>query len=63
MTLANHHRLPVLHLARWQRAAPVMPSRAGWGAYPLGTRLSRRLACGPCCRNSRAHDPARGTPL
>ncbi|HBW69185.1 MAG TPA: hypothetical protein DEF43_18955 [Chloroflexus aurantiacus] len=62
--LANHQRQPTRLLARWQSAASVAPSRAGWVAFPA------RYACvagfgvrQPCCRSSRAHDPARGTPL
>ena len=48
-------------LARWQCAAPAVPARAGWIAVPA--RYARVAWFGvrqPCCRASRAHDPARG---
>jgi hypothetical protein len=48
-------------LARWQCAAPAVPACAGWIAVPA--RHARVARCGvrqPCCRSSRAHDPARG---
>ncbi len=61
---SNHYRLFILLLACWQKAAPVVPSRAGWVALPA--RHARVAAFGvrqPRCRRSRAHDPVRGTPL
>jgi hypothetical protein len=51
-------------LAQWQCAAPAVPSRAGWIAVPA--RHARVATFGvrqPCCRASRARDPARGIPL
>ncbi|HBW68485.1 MAG TPA: hypothetical protein DEF43_15310 [Chloroflexus aurantiacus] len=64
MNACQSPRQPTLLLARWQRAAPVVPSRAGWVALPachahvaaLGVRQHG-------CHTSRAHDPARVTPL
>ncbi len=63
-TLAKHQRQPTRLLAHWQIAALVTPSRAGWVAFPA--RYARIAGFGVRqhgCRNSRAHDPARGTPL
>ena len=51
-------------LGRWQCAAPAVLSRAGWIA--VAARHARVAQFGvrqPCCRASRAHDPARGIPL
>jgi hypothetical protein len=63
-TPANYQRQPVLLLARWQRAAPVVPSLAALIALPA--RHARGARCGVRqhgCRSSQDHDPARGTPL
>ncbi|WP_287157115.1 hypothetical protein, partial [Chloroflexus sp.] len=51
-------------LARWQRAAPAVPARAGWIA--VAARHARVAQCGvrhPCCRTSRTYDPVRGIPF
>lgn len=43
---------------------PPVPSRAGWVVLPA--RHARGAQCGVrqySCRSSRAHDPARDTPL
>ena len=51
-------------LAQWQRAAPAVPARAGWIAVPAHhTHVAQFGVRQPCCRASRTHDPARGTPL
>ena len=51
-------------LAQWQRAALAVPARAGWIAVPAHhTHVAQFGVRQPCCRASRTHDPARGTPL
>ncbi|ABY36234.1 MAG TPA: hypothetical protein DEF43_17920 [Chloroflexus aurantiacus] len=62
--LANRQQQSTRLLACWQSAAPVVSSRAELVALPA--RYACVVAFGvrqPCCRNSRAHDPARGTSL
>ncbi|RMG47765.1 MAG: hypothetical protein D6716_14980 [Chloroflexi bacterium] len=50
-------------MARWQCAAPAVLSHAGWVALRTHhVRVARYGVRQPCCRSSRAHDPARGTP-
>ncbi len=53
-----------LRLARWLCAAPIVTPLVGLVGLPA--RHARVAQCGvrqPCCSSSRAHDPARGTPL
>ncbi len=51
-------------LARWQCAAPAVLSRAEGIALPAHhARVAQFGVRQPCCRASRAHDPARGIPL
>ncbi|GIV86526.1 MAG: hypothetical protein KatS3mg054_0555 [Chloroflexus sp.] len=53
-----------LGLACQRGGGPVVPRRAEWVALPV--RYARVATFGvrqPCCRSSRAHNPARGTPL
>jgi hypothetical protein len=48
-------------LARWQCAAPAVPARAGLIALPARhARVAQFGVRQPCCRASRALDPARG---
>ncbi len=48
-------------LARWQCAAPAVPARAEWVAlHAHHVRVAQFGVRQPCCRASRAHDPARG---
>jgi hypothetical protein len=60
----DHPRCCCGRLARWQCAAPAVPTRAEW--VVLRAHYARVAQFGvrqPCCRASRAHDLARGIPF